>query len=112
MYIVTNEWKKEPTEILQVTVRWTDVCVGFYDSQESIETKGFFRYISMGDGGGHAVPKPPTGIQKQLHLQPIPLIPLLQDSKPLKPLSHHPANYCSNSNSQTTPYQHPNAHSK
>ena len=38
----------------------------------------------MGEGGGHAVPKPPTGIQKQHHLQPIPLVPLLQDSKPLK----------------------------
>jgi hypothetical protein len=46
MYIVTNEWKKEPTEILQVTVRWTDVCVGFYDSRESIETKGFYPWAT------------------------------------------------------------------
>ena len=77
MYIVTNEWKKEPTGILRVTVRWTDVCVGFYDSQESIQTKGQI-HISMGDGGGHAVlnpkqPKPP--IQKtsnQPHNTPFP----------------------------------------
>ena len=70
----------------------------------------------MGDGGGHAVlnpkqPKPP--IQKQTPPPTNSTNTLSMTQNPSKPLSHHPADYCSsNSYSQTTPYQHPNARSK